>query len=153
MNASTFNRNLLLILPSAWICGVRLSELGEEKAETRVRYQWINQNPFRSMFWAVQGMAAELSAGAMVLRDIRSTGSPVSMLVVSNRATFSKKARGRIRFTCEDGALSRSAISRALESGEGQTFWMKSVGRDEQGDVVATFEFEWSVRSKKRPDS
>ncbi len=100
------------------------------------------------MFWAVQGMAAELSAGAMVLRDIREAGALVSMLVVSNRATFSKKARGRISFSCEDGALSRASIAKALETGEGQTFWMKSVGTDEHGDVVATFEFEWSVKAK-----
>lgn len=149
MTAGQFNRNLLFVLPSAWLCGVRVSELSNGVARTQVTHKWINQNPFRSMFWAVQGMAAELSAGVMVMRDVQHTGSPISMLVVSNRATFTKKAKGRITFTCEDGEKSRQAIQKAIETAEGVTFWMKSTGTDEKGDTVATFEFEWSVKAKQ----
>jgi len=95
-------------------------------------------------------MAAELSAGVMVMRDVREAAVPVSMLVVSNRAQFTKKARGRIIFRCTDGSRSREAIGKTIETGEGQTFWMKSTGVDEQGDTVATFEFEWSVKKKRQ---
>ena len=35
----------------------------KQKAIVTVRHKWFNQNPFKSMFWAVQGMAAELSTG------------------------------------------------------------------------------------------
>jgi len=100
------------------------------------------------MFWAVQGMAAELSTGAMVINQIRESGKKISMLVQNNTANFSKKATGRITFTCEDGHLIQEAIEKTVATGEGQTFWMKSVGVNEDGVVVSTFNFEWTVRVK-----
>jgi len=100
------------------------------------------------MFWAVQGMAAELTTGAMVMDQIRKSGKRISMLVANNNATFTKKATGRITFTCEDGAKISEALQNALESGEGQTVWMKSTGVNEQGVVVSIFNFEWTLKIK-----
>lgn len=147
-NTGKFNAFLFFKLPSAWWCGVRLTELSERHAIASVRHRWVNQNPFKSMFWAVQGMAAELATGALVLQEIRRSGRPVSMLVVNNRANFQKKARGRIAFRCEDGAQLKKTLDMALESGEGHTVWMKSVGRDEAGEVVSEFHFEWTLKVK-----
>ena len=144
-----FNTFLFFKLPSAWWCGVRLRELTDEVGVTSVRHRWINQNPFRSMFWAVQGMAAELSTGALVIRHIRKSGRNVSMLVLNNKASFTKKATGRIVFRCEDGPALARGLAHALESGEGQTVWMRSEGRDASGDIVATFDFEWTLRARK----
>ena len=97
-----FNTFTFFKLPSAWWCGVRLRELDSNRAVVSVKHRWVNQNPFRSMFWAVQGMAAELSTGAMVINQIRERAKPISMLVASNKAVFTKKARGKITFRCED---------------------------------------------------
>ena len=143
-----FNAFLFFNLPSAWWCGVRLKELSDQHAISVVRFRWINQNPFKSMFWAVQGMAAELATGALVMHHIRSRGQKVSMLVLNNKAHFSKKATGRISFHCEDGEALVTALNKALESGEGQTVWMKSVGRNEEGTVVSEFHFEWTLKAK-----
>ncbi len=147
-NTGKFNSFLFFRLPSAWWCGVRLKELTEHHAIASVRHRWINQNPFNSMFWAVQGMAAELATGALVMQEIRRSGRPVSMLVLNNRANFQKKARGRITFLCEDGPALKAALAKALESGEGQTVWMKSVGSNELGQVVSEFHFEWTLKVK-----
>jgi hypothetical protein len=68
------------------------------------------------------------------------------MLVAKNQATFSKKARGRITFTCNDGNVIREAVEHTIATGEGQTCSMTSVGRDSKGDIVSTFEFEWAVK-------
>ncbi|MDX1326711.1 MAG: DUF4442 domain-containing protein [Arenibacter sp.] len=135
-------------LPAAWWTGVRLRYMDEQKAVVTVRHRWINQNPFRSMFWAVQGMAAELATGAMVMGQIKKSGKKISMLVASNNATFTKKATGKITFTCEDGDLIKEAIKNTLATGEGQTVWMKSVGINEEGVEVATFNFEWTLKVK-----
>ena len=100
------------------------------------------------MFWAVQGMAAELTTGAMVMNQIRKSGKNISMLVANNNANFSKKATGKITFTCEEGHLIADAIKKTIETGEGQTIWMKSVGVNEEGIVVSTFNFEWTLKVK-----
>ncbi len=122
--------------------------MDDTKAIASVRYGWHNQNPFNSMFWAVQGMAAELATGAMVSHQIRESGRKISMLVQNNTANFSKKAIGRITFTCEDGHLIKDALAKTIETGEGQTIWMKSVGVNREGVVVSTFNFEWTVKVK-----
>ncbi len=143
-----FNTFSFFKLPAAWWCGVRLKYIDNKKAIVTVRHRWINQNPFKSMFWAVQGMAAEYATGAMVTVQIRASGKRISMLVANNNANFSKKATGKITFTCEDGHLIKEALDATIATGEGQTFWMKSVGVNEAGITVSTFNFEWTVRLK-----
>ncbi len=133
---------------SAFFTGVRLRSITETTCVTTVRHRWINQNPFKSLFWAVQGMTAELSTGAMVMSAIKESGENISMLVANNKATFTKKARGRIVFTCQDGHLVKDAIEKTIATGDGQTIWMRSEGVDPDGDVVSKFEFEWTLKLK-----
>ena len=90
LTPSKINMFTFMNLPSAWWCGVRLKYIDDKKAMTTVKLKWMNQNPFKSMFWAVQGMAAELSTGALVMNEIQKSGKKVSMLVANNKATFTK---------------------------------------------------------------
>lgn len=101
------------------------------------------------MFWAVQGMAAELTTGTLVSTAIRASGRQISMLVQNNKAHFSKKATGRITFSCSDGHLIGDALQKTIKTGEGQTIWMKSVGINEAGVTVSVFDFEWTVKLKR----
>lgn len=133
-------------LPSVYWLGIRVKSISETDCTVKVKHRWISQNPFKSLFWAVQGMAAELSTGAMVMSCIEDSKLPISMLVANNKANFSKKAKGRITFTCTDGLKIKEAITMAIETKEGQTCWMTSIGVNENGDVVSTFEFEWTVK-------
>ncbi|MCB0446791.1 MAG: DUF4442 domain-containing protein [Gelidibacter sp.] len=142
---NTFN---LFKLPSVFFTGVRVKTIDDVSCTVSVKHRWINQNPFKSMFWAVQGMAAELTTGALVLMKIRESGKNISMLVSNNNATFTKKATGRITFKCNDGHLIDNAIAKAIETGEGQTIWMTSVGTNTDGVEVSTFNFEWSIKVK-----
>jgi hypothetical protein len=144
------NRFLIFKLPSAFLCGVRLKELDDSKTVVTVTHRWINQNPFNSMYFAVQSMAAELTTGALVIKKIKESGKQISMLVTNHNGTFTKKAVGKIIFTCADGQLLDEALSRTIETGEGQTILMKSVGINEKGEQVSAYEFEWSVKLKSK---
>lgn len=146
--AAKLNKFLLFKLPSAFLCGVRVTQIDEKNCAVTVRHQWINQNPFNSMYFAVQAMAAELSTGALVMYQVHKSGKKISMLVANSKANFSKKATGKISFVCKDGYLIATAIEKTIATGEGQTFWMKSIGVDEKGVQVSEMEFEWSIRIK-----
>jgi len=150
ISVSSLNKFLLFKLPSAFICGVRVKQIDENKCVVTVKHRWINQNPFNSMYFAVQAMAAELSTGALVMLEIQKSNKKISMLVANNKSNFSKKATGKITFTCNDGALAAKAIQEAIATGEGQTFWMKSLGTNEKGEQVSEMDFEWSVRTKTK---
>lgn len=142
---NTFN---IFKLPSVYFLGIRVKLINNESCTVSVKHRWINQNPFRSLFWAVQGMAAELTTGAIVMGKIQESGKRVSMLLTTNNATFTKKATGRITFVCNDGELIDRALQKTIETGEGQTIWMKSVGTNKEGVEVSTFNFEWSIKAK-----
>ena len=96
-----FRANLFffLKLPAAWLTGVRVDKINDNSATVRLKHMWINQNPFDSIFWAVQGMAAEISTGVLILKQIQIEKINISMLVVNNKADFSKKAKGLILFS------------------------------------------------------
>ncbi|MCA0132297.1 DUF4442 domain-containing protein [Winogradskyella alexanderae] len=142
------NTFLLFKLPSAYLTGVRTKSITDSTCVVSVKHRWINQNPFKSMFWAVQGMAAELSTGALVMKKIKESGKNISMLVANNNATFTKKATGRIIFTCEDGLKINEAIAKAIETGEGQTVWLNANGVNDAGIEVSSFNFEWTIKVK-----
>ena len=148
MTIRNFNRFLFLKLPSAFLCGVRLMSLNHERAVVTVTLNFLNKKPFKRLFWAVQGMAAELATGAIIWSEVRSSTVPISMLVTRNEAEFLKKAKGKITFTCTDVALVKNQFAKHLQSETGTRFWMQSEGVDEQGEVVSRFRFEWSVKAK-----
>jgi len=149
LTPSKLNTFALFNLPAAWLCGVRVKHIDDTRCAVSVKHRWMNQNPFQSMYFAVQAMAAELSTGAMVIGHIQESGHKISMLVANNKASFTKKATGRIHFVCKDGHLIVDALEKTIKTGEGQTFWMKSVGKNKDNVVVSTFNFEWTVRLKK----
>jgi hypothetical protein len=148
ITASKLNTFLFFKLPAAFWCGVRLKTIDGQRCTTSVRHRWINKNPFHSMYFAVQAMAAELSTGALVIYHIRRSGKNISMLVAHNKSTFTKKATGRITFSCADGERVKTAIATAVSSGEGVTCWMTSTGSNEKGEQVSVMEFEWTIKAK-----
>jgi hypothetical protein len=148
LTPSKINLFLLTKLPSSWLCGVRLKHIDDTSCVTTATHRWINQNPFRSMYFAVQAMAAELSTGAIVMKAINESNLKISMLVAENTSAFHKKATGRIKFTCLDGELVKTSVKKCATEPDGQKFWMTSIARNENGDMVSEFKFLWTLRKK-----
>ncbi len=142
------NSFLFFKLPSAWWCGVRVNTLTDTKATTKVKFKWFNQNPFNSIYFAVLAMCAELATGILVMYHIKKSGKKISMLVTSNTSEFTKKAKGKIIFSCNEGALVQASIEEAIKTNNSQKFWLKASGVNENNDEVATFTFEWSIKVK-----
>jgi hypothetical protein len=144
---SKINRWMFLNLPAAWLTGVRLTLIDESKCEVKVRFKWINQNPYRSMFWAIQGMAAELTTGMLLTKCIQDSNANISMLLVGNKSNFYKKAVGKITFTCEEGENAKKLINLTIQNITSKA-WFKAKGYDETGDLVSEFDFEWSCKKR-----
>ena len=148
ISPSKLNTFLFLKLPSAFWSGVRVKSISKEKCVVTVKHRWFNQNPFNSMYFAVQAMAAELTTGALVMMQIKKSGKKISMLVANNNGNFTKKATGRITFTCADGNLIEEAVQKTIATGKGQAIWMKSIGKNEKEEQVSEMNFEWSIKLK-----
>ena len=52
-----------LKMPAAAFTGLRIDAVSSEQTVVSVPGGWRTQNPYGTMYWAVQGMAAELSTG------------------------------------------------------------------------------------------
>ncbi|MBT3685323.1 MAG: DUF4442 domain-containing protein [Cryomorphaceae bacterium] len=141
------NKWMLFKLPAAWLTGVRVSLISETKCEVKVRFKWINQNPYRSMFWAVQGMAAELTTGMLLTKSIQESNTNISMLLVGNKSNFYKKAVGKIKFICDQGETAKELINLTKKNITHKA-WLKAKGFDETGDIVSEFDFEWSCKKR-----
>ena len=141
------NKWMLFKLPAAWLTGVRISSISDTKCEVKVRFKWINQNPYRSMFWAVQGMAAELTTGMLLTKSIQESNTNISMLLVGNKSNFYKKAVGKIKFICDQGETAKELIDLTKKNITHKA-WLKAKGFDETGDIVSEFDFEWSCKKR-----
>ncbi len=137
-------------LPSAYFSGVRVRELDGAHCMVTVPYKWFSQNPFRSTYFACLAMAAEMSTGALAMAHLHGRDPSVSMLVVKLEANYFKKATGRTRFTCNDGAAFDNAIEESIATGEARTVSAKSTGINDAGEVVAEFIITWSFKAKSK---
>ena len=134
-------------LPSLVFWGVRVKALNEVGCTVVMKHRWTNQNPFGSIYFSALNGAAELSTGLLCQLHLQGTSS-FSMLVVGSKSTFTRKAKGRIRFICEEGNMVSDAIYKLTEAGMSTTFVLHSTAFNEEGQELANFEFTWSVMRK-----
>ena len=141
---------ILKNLSAAFWSGLNIHHFDEESCVVRVKLSWFNQNPFRSMYFAVEAMAAEMSSGMLAYAQVHKRQPAVSMLVEKVEANFVKKATGTIFFTCEDGKAMEAIVDETAKTGEGVKLTSKAIGRNSEGVIVAEFIFTWSFKAKSK---
>lgn len=134
-------------LPSLRFWGVRLLSLDIDACEVSISYSRNTQNPFRSIYFSALAGAGELSTGALVLLHTAGVG-PVSMLVTQCEMTFTKKALGKIVFTCNDGLRIGQAITALAASGDSTEMTLTCSGVDQAGDIVCSMAVQWSLKRR-----
>jgi hypothetical protein len=139
---------MLSKIPAAYIAGVKVESVTSETAVVSVKKKWVNQNPFRSIYFAVLSMAAEMSTGILCMGALYKRNPLVSMLIVKIEGWFIKKAIGKVVFTCNDGILANDAVEKAIATGEATTVVCNSKGVNEQGELVAEFYCTWSFKAR-----
>ena len=150
MNFLKYNLFLLRKLPSAYFCGVRIRSLDSDQCEIKITLNWFNKNPFKSMFWAAQGMAAELTTGLMITDKIKKSGYDISMLLISNSSNYFKKATGTIIFNCSQGNKIDDMIEKLINLKTPQKIVLSSTGINRQNVTVSKFTFEWSLKIREK---
>jgi Domain of unknown function (DUF4442) len=143
-----FRLFMLSKLPSAFFAGLRVHDLTPQQSVIQVREKWFNKNPFRSMYFAILSMAAEVCTGALCWGAIYKTNPAISMLLVKMDGEFFKKANGTILFTCANGKEIQDAVATALATNEGVVVNCHATGTNQAGEIVAAFNFTWSFKTR-----
>jgi hypothetical protein len=141
---------MLVKLPLALFAGLRVRSLDAESCTTSVPYGWRTTNPFRSIYFAAQAMAAELSTGAIAMLATEASPGSVAMLITGLEAEFGKKANAEVKFTCENGAQIFAAVHQAASTDEPATVRAETVGRMPDGTEVSRFVFTWSFKRRSQ---
>ena len=148
LNPFFFKLFLFLKLPMAFLAGLELKELSDAHAVVRMKYKYLNKNPFGSIYFACLSMAGELASGMLAASVTYKSNPKLSMLVVRVKINFTKKAVGTIIFECNQGKEISATIQKSIITGEGQTIEALTIASDEQGDMVAEFFIKWSFKEK-----
>ncbi len=137
-------------MPMGFFSGMKIEEYTGEKSSVSVPFNYFTKNPFRSVYFAVQAMAAELSSGLVALEAVSQMPVPVSMLVLEMKSEFTKKARTKITFTCENVKEIKQTVQASVNENAAKTITVTSTGRDLQGDVVSKFYITWTFKPKTK---
>ena len=137
----------LLKLPMAFLARLKVKKISYDESTVIVPYNYWNKNPFNSMYFAVQAMAAELSTGTLVMLHV--DGKNISMLVTELKSKYFKKATTTVKFICLDGEKIQLAVKKAIQSGKAQICDMQSKGYDLNGVCVSEFHIRWSLKKRQ----
>lgn len=147
-NPFKFKWYLFTRLPSAFFSGIMIKEVNLQHCTVSIRYRWFTRNPFRSTYFACLSMAAEMSTGALAMLHAYSRKPSVSMIVTRVESSYFKKATTITYFTCNDGIKLNEAIENAMRSEESFTCEAYSEGKNETGELVASFVITWSFKAR-----
>lgn len=136
-------------LPLALIIGVKLKHLNEEECELTVPYKFLNKNPFKTTYWAVLGMTAEMAGGLLLLMYTNKLKPSVSAFVVACEAKFVKRATGKTTFRCIQGKEIKEKIYKTSQTFKPEEIRCITNAYNEQGELIAEFVFTWGIKARK----
>lgn len=141
---------LLKYLPMAFMAGLKIRQFEDDTAVVGVPYNWITKNPFKSMYFAVQSMAAEFSTAILIVQKIESSEADIALFIVSLQADFLKRAQSDASFICEGGTLIEEVVQKVKDSDSAETLRLKSIGKDMNGEVISEFQITWSLKKREK---
>lgn len=150
LNPFVFFLFTLFKVPTVAIAGIRIKTLTGNKCETTVPFKFLNKNPFKSMYFAIQAMAAEISTAIPAMLAIEKHDVSFAMLVVEVKAEFFKKGISKVTFTCEDGVAFSEALQKSITTKEPVIVVAKTIGTMADGTVVSEFYFTWSFKAREK---
>ncbi len=148
LNRHLFRLYALKVLPMVYLAGIRVTQCNDELCEVRMKYSWIVRNPFKSTFWAVLGMAAEMASGALFVAYTRDQQPKISFILIAQEGKFHKKARGKMRFVCNHTAQVREAVLQAMGDRERHEIQVPVRSLNEEGELLAEMQFTWVLQQR-----
>ncbi|MEO5906437.1 MAG: DUF4442 domain-containing protein, partial [Saprospiraceae bacterium] len=131
-------------LPMGLATGMKVVRLDENNCEVILKDRpWIH-NPFGSVFWAVMGMAAELTTGSLVYAW--TSGSNIKFILTGVEGVFIKKLKGKSSYFCPAGHEVLRSLEKLEKPGDTNSVILPVISKDQAGQVVAEFKFTLTLK-------
>lgn len=126
----------------------RLIEINDTDVVVKIRLRRRTKNHLKSMYFGVLAVGADVTAGLHAFYFCDELNVRPSFAFKAMKSEFIKRAETDVLFTCNEGAAVREQVLKAIQTNERQNHWVKVTAKDLNGDVVALFEMEISVKIK-----
>lgn len=125
----------------------KLISIDDQKVQVRIRLRRGTRNHLKSMYFGALAVGADIAAGIHVFYFAQQTGLKVSFAFKAMNAEFLKRAESNVVFTCEEGVLIKEMLESSKQLGERLNQKVTVIAKDENNEVVATFEMTVSVKA------
>ena len=134
--------------PLSFFAGLRVTSVDEAQCVVQLPGGWRTQNPFRSTYWAAQGMAAEMATGVLPYLYAETCSRKIRMILAETEGRFVKQCKTKSTFTCAAGDVVREAFAETARTGSSVACPIDVAGYDAEGDMVSEWKFVWSFRAR-----
>ena len=135
-------------MPLGSFAGLSIEQVDASQCIVKLPGGWRTQNPFKSTYWAAQGMAAEMASGVIPMAYVRASDVPIRMILAGVAGRFVKMCKGPSTFTCNVEDHVKTAMRDTLTHGQSVECTLNSIGHDTHGDIVSEWSFSWSFRAR-----
>lgn len=126
----------------------RLIKIDDDTVCVRIKLRRRTKNHLNSMYFGALAVGADIAGGIHAFYFAELANAKVSFAFKGMKADFIKRAESDITFESNDGQLVKKIIEESKASRERINQSIHVVAKDENNEVVATFEMIISVKCK-----
>lgn len=135
-------------IPMIGYVAPRLMQIDDENVIVRIKLRRRTKNHLKSMYFGALAVGADVTAGLHAFYFCDELNVRPSFAFKGMKAEFLKRAETDVEFICDEGAIIREQVLKAIQTNERQNHWVKVTAKDLNGEIVALFEMEISVKIK-----
>lgn len=126
----------------------RLLLVDEKTVQVKILLRRRTRNHLNSMYFGALAVGADIAGGIHAFYFAELSNSKVSFAFKSMKADFIKRAESEILFESTEGELVKAAMDQSRLTGERINQMIQVKATDKNGELVAAFEMEVSVKVK-----
>ena len=126
----------------------RLIQMTDHDVLVRIKLRRCTKNHLKSMYFGALAVGADVTAGLHAFYFCDELNVRPSFAFKGMKAEFIKRAETDVEFSCTEGQLIREQVLKAIQTNERQNHWVKVTAKNLNGEIVALFEMEISVKIK-----
>ena len=133
-------------IPMIRFTNPKLLAIDDNSVRVKIKLRRRTKNHLNSMYFGALSVGADIAGGIQVFYFSKKMDRKVSFAFKGMNAQFQKRAESDIVFESNEGQKIQKAMEKSLKEGSRINDSIMVEAKNDQGEVVATFEMIVSVR-------
>ncbi len=133
-------------IPMIRFTNPKLLAIDDNSVRVKIKLRRRTKNHLNSMYFGALSVGADIAGGIQVFYFSKKMDRKVSFAFKGMNAQFLKRAESHIVFESNEGQKIQKAMEKSLKEGSRINDSIMVEAKNDQGEVVATFEMIVSVR-------